>query len=238
MVSEHYLSAAFIITIVILIYTLYYGIVYTQISDWVYHTFAEGVNKSVFQTIFFRLSGFILFGLCTAFIFKIIYAVEFDFLSLQISHFYQLFPWIVVLFLTAIIVPYLHVRNTKSSLYPQFKIHNWTNTYKLLSYITWIFYLIGYEFMFRGVLLFGTVEEIGYYPAILLNVFLYAFVHIPKGIKEVLGCFILGPILCVLALNTNNILIPIILHISVCLSNEYFSIRAESKVMINNDLYV
>ena len=233
MVSEHYLSVAFIITIVILLYTLYYGIVYTRVSDWIYRIFAKRVNKSVFHTIFFRLSGFFLFGLGPAFIFKLIYAAEFDFLSLQINHIYELLPWVIVLFFIAIIIPYMNVKNSKQSLYPQFKITNWTNSYKMLSYITWILYLAGYEFMFRGVLLFGTVEEIGYFPAILLNVSLYAFVHIPKGIKEVVGCFILGPILCVLALEMHNIIIPTILHITVCLSNEYFAIRAEVLKRIN-----
>jgi membrane protease YdiL (CAAX protease family) len=88
--------------------------------------------------------------------------------------------------------------------------------------------------MFRGVLLFGTVEKIGDYPAILLNVVLYAIAHIPKGLKEILGCFILGPILCILALEMHNIIVPTILHIIVCLSNEYFSIRKEVVKLVNN----
>jgi membrane protease YdiL (CAAX protease family) len=71
------------------------------------------------------------------------------------------------------------------------------------------------------------VEAMGYYPAIILNVFLYAFGHIPKGWKEVLGCILLGPVLCVLALKTQNIAIPILVHLALCLSNEFFSIRAE-----------
>lgn len=217
--------------VVVSVYALYYGIAYTRINDWIYHTFAYNTNRSVFHAVFFRLSGFTFFGLGTAFIFKIIYAAEFDFLSLQINHFYKLLPWIITLFLIAIIVPYINVKNGKPSHYPQFKIPNWTKSYKFLSYITWVLYLAGYEFMFRGILLFGTVEEIGYYPAILLNVFIYAFVHIPKGMKEVLGCFILGPILCVVALEMHNIIIPTILHITVCLTNEFFAIQKERKLV-------
>ena len=233
MLSEHYLSAGFIAAVVILLYALYYGIAYTRISVWIYRTFARTVNESVFHAVFFRLLGFVLFGLGSAFIFKAIYAAELDFLSLQINHFHRLLPWIFVLFLLTIIVPYFNVKNSKRSLYPQFKLTRWTASYKLLSYVTWTLYLMGYEFMFRGILLFGTIEEIGYYPAVILNVFLYAFVHIPKGKKEVLGCFILGPILCAVAVTTHNILIPTALHVSLCLWNEYFSIRrAEEKMMV------
>ena len=227
MVFEDYLSAAFLTAIVALIYALYYGIAYTGISRWIYRKFAASVNKSVFHAVFFRLLGFVLFGLFSAFIFSKIYGAEFDFLSLKINHLKEILPYFVFLFLIAIIIPYLNVKNSKHSQYPQFKIENWTLPYKLLSYITWMLYLMGYEFMFRGILLFGTVEEIGCYPAVILNVILYAFVHIPKGKKEVLGCFILGPILCAVALVSHNILIPAILHITVFLCNEYFSIRKE-----------
>jgi len=236
MVFEYYLSAVFVITVVVLLYALYYGIAYTQISHWIYRKFASNVNETVFHAVFFRLLGFIVFGLLTAFIFGKIYRVKFDFLSLQIEYFDEMIPWILGLFLLTIIIPYLNVKNSKQSLYPQFKINIWTKSYKFLSYITWIFYLMGYEFMFRGVLLFGTMEELGYYLAIILNVTLYALAHLHKGIKEVLGCFILGPILCVIAIHTDNIIIPTILHISVCLWNEYFSIRTEvaKKVVLND----
>jgi len=224
---EHYLSAIYVTVIVILIYVLYYGIAYTKIYNWIYRTFAAKVNESVFHAVFFRLSGFVLFGLLAAFIFSKIHIVKFDFISLKINYLYQIIPYFLVLLPLTIIVPYINVKKSKQTQYPQFKIKNWTISYKLLSYITWTLYLIGYEFMFRGILLFGTAEKIGCYPAVLLNVILYAIVHIPKGWKEVLGCFILGPILCVFALATHNILIPIILHVSLCLSNEYFSIRKE-----------
>jgi len=229
MALEHHVSAILVTAIVIALYGLYYGIVYTRVSRWIYRRFASKLNETVFHAVFFRLSGFVIFGLGSALIFHSILGAKFDFLSLQTAHFQQILPYSIGLFLIAILIPYINVRKSKQSQYPQFKIEKWTNSYKWLSYITWTLYLMGYEFMFRGVLLFGTVEEFGCYLAVILNVVLYAFVHIPKGKKEVLGCFILGPILCVVALMTHNILIPTILHISVCLCNEYFSIRKITK---------
>lgn len=230
MLLSSYLSAKFIIGVVIVLYALYYVIAYTKISQWICRTFFGKINETVFHAVFFRLLGFVLFGVITAIIFRFIFNAEFDFITTEISQLERMLPLIIVLIFVAIIVPYINVRRSKDNPYPQFKIDNWTGQYKFLSYLTWILYLIGYEFMFRGILLFGTLEELGYYPAITLNVLLYAFVHIPKGRKEVLGCFILGPILCFSAVETNGIIVPVILHVLVCLSNEFFSIKSLSKI--------
>jgi membrane protease YdiL (CAAX protease family) len=225
MVFEYYLSAIFITVTIILLYALYYITAYTRVQNWIYRRFAHIVNETVFRAVFSRLLGFVIFGIVSLFIFNRIYGAEFDFLGIPEEHFNEVCLWNFSLTIFVIVIAYFNVRNTKQNPYPQFKIEKWTNSYKLLSYISWIFYLLGYEFMFRGILLFGTVEEIGYYPAIILNVILYAFFHIPKGGKEVLGCFIMGPVLCFLALKTQSIIIPVIVHIALCLANEYFSIQ-------------
>jgi len=228
MVFTEYLSDVYIISIVIGIYALYYAFAYTKMYDWIYVRFGISRNRTVFHAIFFRLAGFLFFGIIPWILFRV-HGVEFDFLTIEKEHLFDTLLWTVVFSTIAIVLAYINVRISKQSIYPQFKIDKWTTTYKWLTYSTWILYLTAYEFMFRGLLLFGLVEEFGYYESIILNVVLYAFVHIPKGMKEVLGCFIMGPILCVIALHTENISAPIIIHISLCLTNEYFSIRKQQK---------
>ncbi len=228
MVFEYYLSAVFIIGIIILLYGIYYILAYSKVYNNIYAKFGTDVNPTVFHSIFFRLTGFVLFGIFSYLIFRNGYGVEFDFLEIPPQYTSEIIRWSITLSVFFMIVAYINVRNSKSSCYPQFKVNQWTLYHKFLTYSTWILYVSAYEFMFRGILLFGTVEEIGYYPAIIINVFLYAFVHIPKGGKEVLGCILLGPVLCVLAIKTHSIIIPVIVHISLCLFNEFFSIRAET----------
>ena len=228
MVFEQYLSALFIVNVIVLLYGLYYVLAYTKVYDLIFNAFATSRNRTVFHSIFFRLSGFVIFGLVSAFIFYEVYDAELDFLIIESEDVSKIAGWTPILCLIAITVAYINVRNSKKTHYPQFKLENWTLSYKFITYSTWVLYLAGYEFMFRGILLFGTVEELGYYPAIILNVTLYAVVHIHKGWKEVLGCFILGPILCITALKTNSLAIPIAVHLSLCLSNEFFSIRKEN----------
>jgi len=228
MVFEQYLSAFFIINVIVLLYVLYYVLAYSKVYDWISNYFAMNRNRTVFHSIFFRLSGFVFFGIIPAIIFYKIYGTELDFLTIEPEYMSKIIWWTPVLSFIAIVVAYINVKSSKKTQYPQFKVDNWTLLYKGLTYSTWALYLIAYEFAFRGILLFGTIEELGYYPAIILNVVLYALVHIHKGWKEVLGCFILGPILCVTAIKTNCLVIPIIVHLSLCLSNEYFSIRKEN----------
>ena len=228
MVFTEYLSDGYIISIVIAIYALYYAFAYTKMYDWIYRRIGISFNRTVFHAVFFRLAGFFFFGIVPFILFRV-YGAEFDFLIIEKEHLSNTLFWTAILSLVAITVAYINVKNSKQSIYPQFKIDKWTIPYKCLTYSTWILYLTGYEFMFRGLLLFGLVEEFGYYPSIILNVVLYAFVHIPKGLKEVIGCFILGPILCVVALYTDNVFAPIIIHLSLCLGNEYFSIRKQAR---------
>ena len=227
MVFGDYLSAFFIVTVIILIYGFYYVLAYTKVHDWIFDYFAKNTNKSVFHSVYFRSLGFVLFGVIPTGIFYIVYGAELDFLVVEPEYVSKIIAWTPFLCLIAITVAYLNVRMSQQTQYPQFKLENWTAFHKCLTYSTWALYLIGYEFLFRGILLFGTVEEMGLYPAIILNVVLYAFVHLHKGWKEVVGCFILGPILCVTALETNALITPICIHLSLCLANEFFSIRKE-----------
>ena len=226
MVTTEYLSNGYIISIVIAVYALYYALAYTKIYGRIYSHFGISFNRTVFHATFFRLAGFFCFGVIPFFLFSR-YDVEYDFFNIEKGLLSDTLFWTALFSAIAITVGYINVKVSKTIIYPQFKIERWTVPYKLLTYFTWILYLIGYEFMFRGLLLFGIVDEFGELPSIMLNVVLYAFVHIPKGLKEALGCFILGPILCVVALRTETILAPIIIHISLCLSNEYFSIRKQ-----------
>ncbi|MCK5838327.1 MAG: CPBP family intramembrane metalloprotease, partial [Bacteroidales bacterium] len=90
----------------------------------------------------------------------------------------------------------------------------------------------GYEFLFRGILLFLSLPILGYWPAIFLNVSFYAFVHVPKGAKETIACIPLGFVLCVLTLETGTILIAFFTHLALALSNEYFSIYFNKKMYV------
>ena len=111
------------------------------------------------------------------------------------------------------------------AMYPMVRAKKWTPSLFLTSGLTWAAYLIAYEFLFRSYLLFSCEAEMGMWLAITLNISFYVLLHIPKGLKETLGCIPLGLVLCLLTLKTGTIWIAVFVHVALGLTNEWFSIR-------------
>ena len=76
-------------------------------------------------------------------------------------------------------------------------------------------FLVGYEWFFRGVVLFSCVGLFGEIPAVIINIVLYAFSHSFNGRKEFLGSIPLGLLLCVFTLWWQSVLPAILLHLSL-----------------------
>ncbi len=109
--------------------------------------------------------------------------------------------------------------------YPQVRRIEWTRRRVLLNALFWTLYLIGYEYVFRGYLLFPLVPELGIDGAIALNASLYALAHIYKGPGEAFGAFFLGIIFCLIALATGSFLIPLVMHIIMALGNDMTAVN-------------
>ncbi len=104
--------------------------------------------------------------------------------------------------------------------YPQIRVQEWDRNLYAASSLTWAAYLLGYEFMFRGFLLFALIEPLGMWPAIWLNVALYVAVHADKDSQEVIACVPMGVLFCALALWTGAIWAPFLLHVIIALTSE------------------
>lgn len=78
------------------------------------------------------------------------------------------------------------------------------------SYI--LLYYAGWEFFFRGYILFGLREKFGDTYAILLQLIPYSLLHFNKPEPEFMGSIVLGIALGYLALRTRSILYPFIIH--------------------------
>ena len=134
---------------------------------------------------------------------------------------WTLFPVGVVLAITL-------VRSGKGiplGFYPQVRRIRWTRHRILLNALFWTLYLIGYEYIFRGYLLFPLVPELGIDGAVALNASLYALAHIYKGPSEAFGAFFLGIIFCFIALATGSFLIPLVMHIIMAFGNDMTAVK-------------
>jgi len=109
--------------------------------------------------------------------------------------------------------------------YPQIRAKVWDRKMFRGNLAGWATYLFGYEFLFRGVLLFPLVEAIGLWPAIAVNIGMYSATHIPKGLNEAIGAIPLSIVLCLLSVSTGSIWIAAIVHIAMAWTNTTVALK-------------
>jgi membrane protease YdiL (CAAX protease family) len=176
--------------------------------------------------IFQKVSGFVFLGLIPAIISMAVLNTGFSDYGVLLINISESIYWILGISLIVILLNSFAAKKPDSlSMYPQIRIKHWTAGTAIISSAGWILYLLGYEFMFRGLLLFTFIPIIGVWPAIVLNITFYVLVHIPKGVRESIGCIPLGLILCVLTIKTGTIWVAFFTHVALALSNQFFSIK-------------
>lgn len=140
----------------------------------------------------------------------------------------SLFSLIWIVAISAILIPVasLSARKPKNLVnYPQIRAKVWTNKTVMINIIGWSLYLLGYELLFRGVLLMPLAEQLGIWPAISINIALYSATHIPKGLEETLGAIPLGILLCLLTLASGTIWIAFFAHLAMALTNCFTALK-------------
>lgn len=146
-----------------------------------------------------------------------------------------LFSALAIVVLSALLIPVAASSAKKPKnhgAYPQMRVQQWTSQRRRTNAATWAFYLVGYEIMFRGVLLFPVAEALGVWPAVAINVALYASTHMPKGMDETLGAIPLGALLSVLSLYTGTIWVAVVVHIVLAWTNSFVAMRSNPSMTI------
>jgi membrane protease YdiL (CAAX protease family) len=224
------------IVIVILLYSIYYLLVKSKLNKIILIDFFRIKRVKVYGIILQRVTGFLLFGILPAVL--ILINTEkglFDY-GLNLKKLSTSLIWIGILTPVILGFSWLASRSKKNlAQYPQIRENEWNISLLFLSSLSWIIYLIGYEFMFRGFLLFNCHNAYGILAAVIINTVIYSLVHFHKGLGETIGAIPLGVILSLLTLKTGSIMIALVVHILMALSNEWFSIgfNPEIKVIIN-----
>ncbi len=190
---------------------------------------------SFYSVIYQRILGFLTFGLIPAALIIILYSKSLADYGLNFNRLHISVVWTFLLGIAIIIANYFFSgkkENLKN--YPQIRLNNWTKDKLLINSTTWGLYLLGYELMFRGLLLFSFYYAYGTVVAIAVNCVLYSLVHIPKGKKETFGAIPLGAILSIITLNTGSLFVAFVFHVIMALSNDYFAIKAHPSMRFNN----
>jgi len=187
----------------------------------------ENFEKSAY---FRRSMGFVLLGLIpflvTAFYFKKpLSAYGLGLPSGEYALYWSLIP-LAVVFLVSLLLP---AKKINLSYYPEVRKKTWPLSRTIINAAFWAVYLLGYEFALRGMIFYTTFYAYGLFPALAINSFIYALIHIFKGPKEAFGAFFLGILLCLITYYTNSIWMALIIHIAMAVINDIKAVNATKK---------
>jgi len=221
-------------------FIFFIGIIYTAFGFMAFYFISNSENlKKKFQIhfgneqskiwwiVFQRFCGVLLYGIFP-FAIILLNKVCLCQYGLNAGNFSSTLIWIGSLSPIMIIINLLNYNKADNlAMYPQIRKTEWTIQTIVISALSWMAYLFAYEFMFRGFLLFVSLQYLNPWPALALNIAIYALVHVPKGYKEAFGALPLGIALGLITIKTGNIWVAFVVHCVLALSNEWLSLLAQ-----------
>jgi len=115
--------------------------------------------------------------------------------------------------------------------YPMIRLAQWSGATVLANTLSWMLYLLAYEFMFRGLLLYAFVP-LGVTLAVAVNVSLYVTTHLVKNLQEGVASFPFGILLCGLTLYSGSFLPAFVIHLALALSTTHGSLALHPRMGI------
>lgn len=188
------------------------------------------VRNKVAMFLTRKVAGFLIMGIIPGLIYYFFVNQDFGKFGFSLDHLIKDYPIILLLIVIIVAVLFVNQKVNRQNNSLQIELTEWNLPLFLINAFGWTIYLLGYEFLFRGILLFECYESFGFWPAIAINVAIYSAIHMVNGKDQTIGALIFGGIACYLTLSRGSILIPIIMHISLSVLSDYFSIRYNDKL--------
>jgi membrane protease YdiL (CAAX protease family) len=180
-------------------------------------------NHSIIVLLYFarKLAGFILLGIIPAFLAWLYIDFRPLEVMVKIRNSGQLWEWLIIISILLILLNLINARSPDlRKMYPEMRLQHWDIISLIIAVGGWILYLTGYEFLFRGILLFNCIKAFGVWPSITLNIALYSSLHLNKGLKEAIAAIPFGLLLCYITLESSSILPAILIHSVQAISAE------------------
>jgi membrane protease YdiL (CAAX protease family) len=191
-------------------------------------------SQLVFRFLLRKISGFLILGIVPASVAVLFFNFGTTKAGLLIGSSLELWPWIIGASAFFISLNFFNSRNKDlREMYPELRLRNWTFSGLAIAIGGWILYLAAYEYLFRGLLLFGCLEAFGYWPAVTINLALYAALHLPKGMKEAIAALPFGALICYFTIESGSILPAIFIHSLQAVSCEFFCIYRNPEMKYN-----
>jgi hypothetical protein len=228
-----------IILLPILLAVVFYSLYWVTVSsEWMKSWFIRNFEAETANILFVlskRTTGFMLLGVVPLVLYIMINQ---DFsladAGLGLNPEKGLFTIISIILLSMIIIPVISRSARKPEImavYPEIRAERWTNRMMLAETGSWALYLLGYETLFRGVLLFPLADSLGPVTAIVINTILYSAAHLPKGKTETIAAIPFGIVLCILTLHSGTIWIAFIAHLVNALTMTFTAVRFNPEIL-------
>lgn len=190
--------------------------------------FSSAENYSLLFCLYERISGLLILGVFTVLLLLIISVGNSGtvFFTGAVCRFYLIpvcstFIFILSFFATR------KARNRKG--YPLIRKKNWTASLMIRNQLSWIVYLVAYEYLLRGVLLSSCITLFNMRAAIGVNLILYAMLHLHRDIRQLLFSIPFGIVLCLLTVATHSWISAALLHSAFAISYEFFVIAHRNR---------
>jgi len=218
-------ESTFILFIVPVLLTLwvYYG--KQQDFDQLFKGFHGRWNQDFYSTIYEYMTAFLLMFWIPFFLVKMVFKYKLRNFGFQLGD--KKYGFKFVLITIPFIIWAAYVGTSNASIQAEYPLARSIMGHWYLFAIIQMFYLfyyVGWEFFFRGFMLFGLEKRFGPLAAILIQTIPSAIVHIGKPVSESFGAILGGLVFGYLAIRTRSILYPFILHALLGISTDYFVI--------------
>jgi membrane protease YdiL (CAAX protease family) len=219
----------------LLMFLLYY---YTAKQKILLNLFVKPLFPSrsgeAIEFISYKLTGILFTGIVPFIIFLLIVKVPPSRIGLVIGRTFQFWYLLIILIIVTAIISFQLSKSRKvQEKSPELRIRDWYPRHIILSVSAWLFYILGYEFLFRGVLWFLCSEAFGFWPALVINLLLYSMVHLPQGKLMAIGTLPVGIILCLLSQLTGSFIPAFLIHSLIAVLTDLFSLFHNPEVHLH-----
>lgn len=225
MINTTDFNTSIVILSTVIFYYIYYYFKTSNLPERLCTLIYQPAQKLVVVFMVKKISGFLILGLIPGILYFIFFNKDFEKFGFSIEHFSNNLYVIATLIAVITAILFLNQKINEHNNTLQIKLTEWNILLFLVNVIGWIIYLVGYEFLFRGILLFECYNSFGFWPAVAINVTIYSAIHMVNGKAQAIGALIFGGIACYLTLSLGSLLIPILMHILLSIISDYFSIR-------------
>jgi membrane protease YdiL (CAAX protease family) len=122
--------------------------------------------------------------------------------------------------------------DTNLVIYPEVRVRFWRPNLLIWSTVTWLVYIMAVEFFYRGLLLQSLLNKLDPVPAIAASSALYSLIHYFRLNRLTIASVVWSVTSCFLVLHTDSLWPSVIIHLTLCLSLEWLSIRHHKEMYV------